>query len=192
MAKVRLSKNFFKYKNSFLGMFFGISVGFGYQEYYGIGSWNMTPIETEDINICFTPPSGCTSLIAKEIQSAKKSIYMHAYSFTSTPIIYQLKEAKKRGVSVNIILDSSNFSEKKHIVFELKKLGIKLRKDKVAGIAHNKIIIIDDKKVITGSFNFTEAADKRNAENVLLINDNEVASIYKRNWLSRKDKSTKF
>jgi len=53
------------------------------------------------------------------------------------------------------------------------------------GIAHNKVMIIDRKKVITGSFNFTNAADNRNAENVLLIEDSELAATYIDNWKNR-------
>ena len=61
--------------------------------------------------------------------------------------------------------------------------------DKMPGIAHNKVIIIDKRKIITGSFNFTNAADTRNAENVLLIEDVNIAQIYLQNWLSRKAQS---
>jgi phospholipase D len=57
--------------------------------------------------------------------------------------------------------------------------------DKISGIAHNKVIIIDNEKVITGSFNFTNDADKRNAENVVLIKDPYVAEQYIENWNSR-------
>jgi phospholipase D len=46
-------------------------------------------------------------------------------------------------------------------------------------------MIIDRKKVITGSFNFTKAADNKNAENVLLIEDSELAATYIDNWKSR-------
>ena len=57
------------------------------------------------------------------------------------------------------------------------------------GIAHNKVIIIDSKKVITGSFNFTSAADHRNAENVILIEDTDIASLYLKNWTNREKES---
>jgi phospholipase D len=121
--------------------------------------------------VCFTPPhKQCGHFISNHINQAKESIYVQAYGFTHTEIIDSLIEAKKRGVKVEIILDSSNFSAKKlAFIEELEKLGIKIHKAKVSGIAHNKIMIIDKKKVITGSFNFTESADKRNTENVLAV-----------------------
>jgi phosphatidylserine/phosphatidylglycerophosphate/cardiolipin synthase-like enzyme len=49
----------------------------------------------------------------------------------------------------------------------------------------NKVIIIDREKVITGSFNFTNDADKRNAENVVLIKDQTLAEQYIQNWKNR-------
>ena len=52
-----------------------------------------------------------------------------------------------------------------------------------------KVIILDERKVITGSFNFTKSADTRNAENVIIVNDKEVASKYLQNWFSRKAKN---
>ncbi|MGV2432614.1 MAG UNVERIFIED_CONTAM: phospholipase D family protein [Rickettsiaceae bacterium] len=174
-----------KFKTSFMGIALGLSIGFGYEEFYGIGTWHSADIPTQSMNVCFTPPSGCASLVAREIQNTKESIHMHAYGLTSYAIINQLIAASKRGVKVRALLDSSNFSESKKLVDDLEEAGIDVKLDKVPGIAHNKVIIIDKKKVITGSFNFTEAADKRNAENLLLINDKKIAEIYMQNWLKR-------
>jgi phospholipase D len=87
---------------------------------------------------------------------------------------------------VNVILDGGNLSDNKKIHQELQDLGINVSFDKMPGIAHNKVIIIDQSKVITGSYNFTNAADTRNAENVLLINDANIAKQYLVNWEHRK------
>lgn len=170
-------------------MLFGISIGFGYEEFYGIGTWHSFETPTESMSVCFTPPIGCGSLIAREVQVAQKSIYLQAYSLTSYAIINQLIAASKRGVKVRAILDNVNFSESKSVVDDLRKAGVEVTRDKVLGIAHNKVMIIDGYKVITGSFNFTEAADKRNAENVLLIQDRKVAAEYLANWMKRWEAS---
>lgn len=175
-----------KFKTSLYGIMLGVSFGVGYEEFYGIGTWHSSDIPTKAMNICFTPPSGCGSLIAREIQKAQKTIYVHAYSLTSFAIINQLKDASRRGVKVRAIVDSSNFSETKTVVSDLREAGVEVTLDKVSGIAHNKIIILDGKRVITGSFNFTEAADRRNAENVVLIEDQNIANIYLENWRHRR------
>jgi phospholipase D len=135
-------------------------------------------------SVCFTPPHNqCGSFIVSHIDQAKKSIYVQAYGFTHPDIINSLKEATKRNVNVEIILDSSNFSKKKlPLIRELEEVGIKIYKAKVSGIAHNKIMIIDEKKVLTGSFNFTKSADARNAENILIVRDRRLVKKYLENW----------
>ncbi len=140
-----------------------------------------------DISVCFTPPSRCGNFIVEKIKEAKQSIYIQAYGFTSKKIIDALIEAKNRGVEIEIILDRSNFHKKKqNIIRLLESNQITIYQDKVAGIAHNKVMIIDSKKVITGSFNFTENADKNNAENVIILDDINVANKYYQNWKTRK------
>jgi phospholipase D len=72
---------------------------------------------------------------------------------------------------------------------KLREASIEVDIDSVLGIAHNKIIIIDQQKVITGSFNFTTSADIRNTENVIIVNNSEIAKKYIQNWFSRKEHS---
>jgi phosphatidylserine/phosphatidylglycerophosphate/cardiolipin synthase-like enzyme len=56
-------------------------------------------------------------------------------------------------------------------------------------IAHNKIIIIDGETILTGSFNFTNAAREKNAENVLMIRDPTLAAQYTQNWDAHRQPS---
>ena len=167
-------------------LIFGFTLGVAFEEINGIGTWHSYHPETKKINVCFTPPAGCGNLIALEISKARDSIYMQAYGITSKPIIRELIRAKHRGVKVTALLDSSNLHETSSKMQELIDAGIEVRIDKVSGIAHNKVIIIDKKKVITGSFNFTTAADTMNVENVVLFEDVNIANTYLQNWLSRK------
>jgi phospholipase D len=167
-------------------LIFGFILGVGFEEINGIGTWHSYNDSTGKINVCFTPPAGCGNLIAREISKAQSSIYVQAYSFTSKSIIRELIRAKQRGVKIRVLLDSSNLYTNDSKAPELEAAGIEVAIDKVSGIAHNKVIIIDKKKVITGSFNFTNAADHHNVENVLLIEDEAMAETYLQNWLSRK------
>lgn len=140
----------------------------------------------ENISTCFTPPQSCGDVIVSNVTSAKSSVYIQAYGFTSEKIIQALIDAKNKGINVEVILDRSNFHRKTLTTIKrLRKIGIPVYKDNVKGIAHNKVMIIDNKKVITGSFNFTKNADLRNAENVVIITDKEVAKRYMQNWTTR-------
>jgi phosphatidylserine/phosphatidylglycerophosphate/cardiolipin synthase-like enzyme len=123
------------------------------------------------IRVYFSPHGGCTDAILSQINRARKEILIQAYSFTSKPIAKALIEAKKRGVKVIAVLDKANRTRKYSAATFLKNMEIPVFIDDKHAIAHNKIMIIDDRVVITGSFNFTAAAEHRNAENLLILED---------------------
>lgn len=189
-SQAKHALNFFTFSKhpirSIIAIFtLGVMLGMGYEEMVGIGTWHKFQASTDKINVCFTPPSGCGSLIAQQISKAKESIFVQAYGLTSNMIIYQLKAAHDRGVQVKVMLDAGNLSDNREVAEDLEHTGIIVYYDKMPGIAHNKVIILDEKKVITGSFNFTNAADRKNAENVVMIENNEIARQYIRNWQQR-------
>lgn len=142
-------------------------------------------------HVCFTPGHSCTELITTAINQAQSNIAMQAYSFTSFKIAEALVRAKQRGVDVKLILDKAWLVDKRlderatAAIKFMYRQGIPLWIDYQPSIAHNKVIIIDHKRVITGSFNFTVAAEKYNAENVLLIDSEPLAEQYIKNWQSR-------
>jgi phosphatidylserine/phosphatidylglycerophosphate/cardiolipin synthase-like enzyme len=142
---------------------------------------------------CFTPGEKCTDLIVKQINEAKKSIYVQAFGFTSQPIIEAVGNAKVRGLEVKVILDKVNETEKQRNGAKyLRSKNIEVLIDNKVTIAHNKVMVIDEKNIITGSFNFTKSAQDRNAENVLIIlDDSTVAKKYVMNWEKRATVSRK-
>ncbi|WP_353283358.1 phospholipase D family protein [Wolbachia endosymbiont (group A) of Pogonocherus hispidulus] len=140
--------------------------------------------------VCFTPRENCTNLIIDSVGHAKKSVLVQAYQFTSKPIAESLVQAKKRGVDVMVILDESQVSSKYSVINELFEQKIPIWVDFKPAIAHSKIMIIDDNKIITGSFNFTYAAESRNAENLLIITgDPQLVEQYIENWKDRQSQS---
>lgn len=136
---------------------------------------------TEEIlSVCFTPNDACLPKVIQNIADASLSIFVLGYSFTSQPIAKALIAAKNRGILVRMVLDSSQKTQKssKAIMHELVKSGIDLRFDHSVKIAHNKILIIDSSKVLTGSYNWTHAAEFKNAENIVFINSQKIAKEY--------------
>lgn len=127
---------------------------------------------------CFTPGDDCTDLIVGEINGANRQVVVQAYSFTSAPIAEALVAAKRRGVDVWAVLDKSQRSERYSGATFLANAGIPVLIDDVHAIAHNKVIVIDGLRTITGSFNFTKAAQERNAENVVVLDGEDVAGRY--------------
>lgn len=142
------------------------------------------------IEVAFSPNGGGAALVVKAIGEAKKTIKVQAYSFTNTDIAKALVDAAKRGVTVRVVLDKSQETEKYTSATFLANAGVPVRIDDDFAIAHSKIMILDDENIVTGSFNFTKAAEERNAENVLVIRGNkELAKLYMQNWQWRWDAS---
>lgn len=139
--------------------------------------------------VYFSPKGGCTKAIVKEVGQARSEILIQAYSFTSKEIAAAIVKAHKRGIHVEIILDKSNRSAKYSAGDFTAHAGISTYIDAAHAIAHNKIMIIDRETVITGSFNFTKAAEEKNAENLLIIRNKELAEIYLGNWVKHKEHS---
>jgi len=133
-------------------------------------------VDETDINVFFSPEDNVDRIIIDTIGKAKKSLKIAAFALTHKKIIEKIREISKKA-SVEIILDKSQSRNKDSIYQEndLKKL-IKIYNGK--GKMHNKFIIIDDKKVITGSFNFSKNATEKNDENILIITDNNIAKLY--------------
>ncbi len=123
---------------------------------------------------------------------AQQSILVQAYSFTSTPIAEALVKAHARGVDVQVILDKSQVNYKYSVYPRLLKATIPVFVDSKPAIAHNKIMIIDGHTTLTSSFNFTAAAQKRNAENVMVVHDASISAAYRRNWENRLAQSVAY
>ena len=136
----------------------------------------------------FSPKGGCAEAVVRQINSARHEILMQAYSFTCPAIAEALIAARKRGVGVTILLDHSNEAETHSELKDLEQHGLTPLIDASHAIAHNKIMIVDGRTLITGSFNFTRQADHQNAENLLVFHHHsELIGRYKQNFHAHKD-----
>jgi phosphatidylserine/phosphatidylglycerophosphate/cardiolipin synthase-like enzyme len=136
--------------------------------------------------LCFTPPEDCTALIRRELAAAGRQVLVQAYSFTSAPIAEALVAARRRGVEVTVLLDGDSAEGPASVLGSLTRGGVRVLLDDPPGIAHNKVMVIDGARVITGSFNFSRAAEERNAENLLVLRDEAIAAAYAANWARRE------
>lgn len=141
------------------------------------------------VDIRFSPKGGCTEAIVQQINQAQKEIKIMIYSFTSEFIANALLQAFNRGVYIEIIIDEGNDTSRYSQTPFLRQNGIKVYVDGKEAIHHNKVIIIDQEIVITGSFNFSKAAEQSNAENLIILKSTELASIYLANYELHKNHS---
>jgi phosphatidylserine/phosphatidylglycerophosphate/cardiolipin synthase-like enzyme len=149
------------------------------------------PQPAEILAIYFTPPAGGASGLIKQIDGAKQSIKVMAYGFTATNLAEALVRAKRRGVDVGLIQDEKSAQNNRETLPILLAAGIEVRSDGKHAIQHNKVMLIDDDIVITGSYNFTKSAESRNAENIMIVRSSYAAKRYADNWKSHWDHSEK-
>jgi phosphatidylserine/phosphatidylglycerophosphate/cardiolipin synthase-like enzyme len=139
-------------------------------------SWSI------DAEVAFSPDRGATALVVKTISEAKQSIRVAAYSFTSKPIAEALLDAHKGGIDVEVVVDKSNATARYTAATFLANQGVPVRIDYQYAIMHDKFIVFDGVTVEEGSFNYTAAAEKSNAENVVVLHDAAIALQYGAEW----------
>jgi phosphatidylserine/phosphatidylglycerophosphate/cardiolipin synthase-like enzyme len=143
------------------------------------------------VQTCFSPQGKCSTYILRELELAKKELLVAVYAFTNADLANALVQAKRRGVSVQVVVDRefdrTNENSKARYLDQQK---IPVRRvsgvprslpDKEQGIMHQKFAVIDRRLVFTGSYNWTQSADIRNDENLLMFrNADALAEEYRK------------
>lgn len=141
----------------------------------------------QSIDVLFSPDGGCEDRIVAEVGEAGKHVRVQMYIFNSKAIAEAIIAAKKRGVVCEIIADKSEEAKVYGRLPSLSRAGVKVLIDAEHEVANNKIMLIDDDTLITGSYNYTKAAEEKNAENLLIIkNHPEVFGKYSANYDAHK------
>lgn len=133
-------------------------------------------------NVCFSRPERCDTIIIDILGKAKRYVYVAVYSFTSDPLADALIKLKNLGVEVKVVLEEQQANVKGSEYEKLKNAGVDIRIDGNPDLMHHKIAVIDDEVVITGSYNWSAAAEDRNDENLVVIRDEEVAKLYRKEF----------
>jgi phosphatidylserine/phosphatidylglycerophosphate/cardiolipin synthase-like enzyme len=144
--------------------------------------------------VYFSPNGGATHAILEGIRGAKYTILVHAYLLYSTRLAGGLVRAHQRGVRIHVILDANAQPHYPPVpaVALLVAAGIAVSLDARHEWAHDKVMILDGEIVITGSYNWTVAAEKHNGENLLVIRDPRLAGLYTENWRRHAHHSTPY
>jgi len=136
-------------------------------------------------DVAFSPGGQALSKIIHLVDSAKASVLVAAYVFTSKPIAEALVRAHRRKVKVYVVADAQGNSDQYTAITYLANQGVPTRVNSQYAILHSKYIVVDGLHVETGSFNFSASAQSRNSENVLILwNVPELAAQYSKNWQS--------
>lgn len=153
-----------------------LAIYFGSLIFFAAPSWGEMVVQT-----CFSPQRKCSAHIIREIDQAKKELLVAVYAFTSDDLAGALIQAKKRGLSIQVILDrefDAANEKSKGKFLESQKISVRRISGiasntprKETGLMHQKFAVIDRTTVLSGSYNWTHAADSLNDENLLLFRD---------------------
>ena len=125
----------------------------------------------------FCPEDSCSRHVIDNLAKATKEIYFMIFSFTHDEIGETLVNKHKEGLKIKGIFEKfgkSQYSE----YYTLEENAVEVKWDEYSYFIHHKVFIIDNKTVVTGSFNPTQSADEKNDENVLIIHDENIAKEY--------------
>jgi phosphatidylserine/phosphatidylglycerophosphate/cardiolipin synthase-like enzyme len=126
----------------------------------------------------FAPIDPITEKIIEQIDSAQTDVQVLAFAFTSDAIAQALVNARARGVHVRVVMERRNTKGTGSQFAMLREANIDALADGNCFVMHHKVMVIDGEHTITGSFNFTDAAQEQNDENVLLIHDRSLTALY--------------
>jgi phosphatidylserine/phosphatidylglycerophosphate/cardiolipin synthase-like enzyme len=136
-------------------------------------------IDDTRVEVLFSPDDGVASRVYDILTEAEKSIYFLAFSFTSDDLGQIIRTQAENGVDVAGVMDEGQVKSNVGTEYDLfKQAGMKVFVDSNEGLMHHKTIIIDDQIVITGSYNFTNSAETRNDENLIVLYNPTIANFY--------------
>ena len=177
--------NMVRVENDRLAINYGAEFAEMFEDYlFSADSPENTPyphVQVGDVMIenYFSPDDGVRKHMIDVINEAQYSIVIMAYSFTSDELADAIIDRYEDGVDVHGIMDADQIKSNSGGEYEdFLKAGIDVQQDTIPGQMHHKVIIIDEQIVITGSYNFSGNAEKRNDENVLIIHSSEAAQQF--------------
>jgi phosphatidylserine/phosphatidylglycerophosphate/cardiolipin synthase-like enzyme len=130
------------------------------------------------LEIYFSPQDRVAQHVLDRIASARRSIRFMAFSFTSAAVADAMVAQANAGRSVQGVIESQNAGGSGSVFGRLSQAGVEVLEDGNCYIMHHKTIVIDERTVITGSYNFTNSAEKDNDENLVIVDDPNLARTY--------------
>lgn len=134
---------------------------------------NGTPVQ-----VIFSPEDGAVSNLIAIVNDARTSIRFLAFSFTDYPLAQAMIDRAHAGLDVQGVFETFGSNSPRSELKTFWCAGVPVRQDGNGSFLHHKIVVIDDSIVITGSLNFSSSADEENEENVIILDNPEIAALY--------------
>ncbi|MBI5351227.1 MAG: DUF1669 domain-containing protein [Chloroflexi bacterium] len=136
-------------------------------------------IDGTPIDIYFSPDDQVQAGLLDLIDNARESIYFLAFSFTANPLGEAIRDRAAEGVIVSGVMEVDQIKSNFGTEYDpFRQAGLDVFEDGNPGLLHHKVMVIDESIVIFGSYNFTDSAETRNDENLLVIYNKEIAAQF--------------
>jgi phosphatidylserine/phosphatidylglycerophosphate/cardiolipin synthase-like enzyme len=133
-------------------------------------------------NAFFSQHDDIRNFVMKSLKSAKKDLKICMFTISDDPIAETVAGCHKQGINVRIITDDGKVFDKGSDIYSLSRMGIKIKMDTYRSLMHHKFVIIDNQKLLTGSYNWTKTGSDFNNENVLITDNNRIVKAYKKEF----------
>lgn len=159
---------------------------FGPQKFAGSPRPVLT-IGSVRVESYFSPKDEVAAKIIATLATARESVYFLAFALTHDGIGQAVLDRAREGVFVSGVFETSGADDEASEYSTMKRAGLEVYKDANPYAMHHKVIVVDERVVIVGSFNFSRNADESNDENVLIIHDPSLAKQYREEFLRVRD-----
>jgi len=139
----------------------------------------VVQVAGRELRVYFAPDDGAAEALEELIRQATQSIHFLAFSFTADDLADAIMNAAADDIMTRGVMDADQVQSNIGGEFDaFRRAGLDVRLDGLAGQMHHKVIVLDGKIVVTGSYNFSASAEERNDENLLVIHDPQLAAAY--------------
>lgn len=176
LMRIRSTKMAENYSKEFEEMFIDDSFG---EEIVPETPNPTITIDNTRIDVYFSPDDGVLAGLVPVLESAQESIYFLAYSFTANQLGEIVRQKAEAGLTISGVMDDEQVRSNQGTEFDpFRQADLDVRIDGIDGLMHHKVFIIDEKIVVFGSYNFSQSAEQRNDENLLIIYDPVIAEQF--------------
>jgi phosphatidylserine/phosphatidylglycerophosphate/cardiolipin synthase-like enzyme len=130
------------------------------------------------VEVYFSPQDGVAKHVLQRLAAAKKSIHFMTFSYTADSTAEAMIAQSQAGLPVHGVFESQKAGGTGSAFSRLRQGGVDVLEDGNCYILHYKVIVVDERTVITGSYNFTNSAEKDNDENLVIVDDPNLARAY--------------
>lgn len=136
-------------------------------------------LDSTRVDTFFSPDDGVLKALIPVLSGAEESIYFLAFSFTSNDLGAIVRAKAEEGLTIRGVMDDEQIKSNQGTEFDpFRQAGLDVLIDGIEGQMHHKVFIVDEKIVVLGSYNFSQAAEERNDENLLIIYNEEIAEQF--------------